>query len=74
MIQIFKYNSNLLKLRLNLLFNIIFIIEMAFKIYAFGPKGYITDRLNQFDCIIVSLTIVDMGIYIKKAFSSSAKF
>jgi hypothetical protein len=66
--------NNLFKQRLNLTFNIIFIIEMSFKIYALGPKGYIIDRMNQFDCIIVSLTIVDMGNFIKLALSGSANF
>jgi hypothetical protein len=47
---------------------------MSFKIYALGPKGYIIDRMNQFDCIIVSLTIVDMGNFIKLALSGSANF
>ena len=41
---------------------------MGFKIYAFGPKRYIMDKMNQFDCIIVSLTIVDMAL------SGSANF
>ncbi len=59
---------------LNLLFNCIFIAEMSFKIYAYGPLGYIRDRMNQFDGIIVSLTIIDMGKNLIKAFSSSGNF
>ena len=44
------------------MFNYIFIAEMVFKMYAYGPLGYLRDRMNKFDCTIVSFTIVDMGI------------
>jgi len=44
----------------NNVFNIIFLIEMLIKIFAFGIKGYLHDNINKFDCIIVTAGIVDL--------------
>lgn len=44
----------------NLSFTIIFAIEMGTKIVAYGPKGYLADRMNIFDGIIVILSLVEV--------------
>ena len=44
----------------NNVFNIIFLVEMLIKMFAFGIKGYLRDNINKFDCIIVTAGIVDL--------------
>ena len=39
--------------KLNLVFTIIFIVEMVLKIMGFGIKGYVGDKMNLFDALIV---------------------
>ena len=45
---------------MNLVFTLIFILEMIVKIAALGPAGYLSDRMNLFDCLIVLLSLVDL--------------
>ena len=40
----------------NLIFTIIFTVELAIKLFALGLKGYIKDTMNIFDCIIVIIS------------------
>lgn len=45
----------------NLLFTILFAVEMLLKIVADGPIGYIRDGFNVFDGFIVVLRYTDCG-------------
>lgn len=44
----------------NDIFTYIFICEMGLKIIALSPIGYVRDKMNIFDGIIVSLSIFEM--------------
>ena len=46
--------------KFNLVFTIIFIVEMGLKILGFGIKGYVGDKMNLFDALIVLLSIVEL--------------
>ncbi|EGR32725.1 hypothetical protein IMG5_072530 [Ichthyophthirius multifiliis] len=46
--------------QLNQIFTYIFIAEMAAKLLAFGPLGYLRDRMNIFDGSIVLLSIFEL--------------
>lgn len=46
--------------KLNLAFTVIFSIEMGSKIMGYGMKGYISDKMNIFDGIIVILSLVEV--------------
>ena len=45
---------------INIVFFAIFFIEMIIKVIGMGPKLYIKDQFNVFDCIIVMLSIIDV--------------
>ena len=47
---------------LNITFTIIFGIEMLIKIIGFGLVDYFRDRINDFDAVIVILSIVELAI------------
>ena len=51
---------NFLIFRLNQLIAYVFIFEMIVKIIDFGPKEYISNFLNCFDCIVTNLAVVDL--------------
>lgn len=53
--------SNLLDI-FNLLFFAIFFAEMLIKIAGMGPKIYVQDPFNNFDAVIVSLSIIDVVV------------
>ncbi len=40
----------------NLIFTIIFTVELGIKLFALGLSGYIRDTMNVFDCIIVVIS------------------
>ena len=46
----------------NLVFTIIFAIEMLIKLVGLGPKDYVKDRFNVFDAIIVTLGFIEFSI------------
>ena len=46
--------------KFNLSFTIIFAIEMGSKLIAYTPKGYISDKMNIFDGVIVILSMVEV--------------
>ena len=46
--------------KFNLVFTIVFIIEMLLKIIGFGIKGYVSDKMNLFDGLIVLLSITEL--------------
>lgn len=45
---------------LNFIFTIIFVAEMALKIFGLGFKGYFTDMMNLFDAFVVFLSIIEI--------------
>ncbi|KAL9954360.1 hypothetical protein ACROYT_G041885 [Oculina patagonica] len=47
---------------LNLMFTVIFTVEMILKLVALGPMYYIQGRWNIFDGIIVVISLVDTGL------------
>ena len=47
---------------LNEIFTWIFIVEMALKLVAFSPVGYVKDKMNIFDGCIVILSVVEMTV------------
>lgn len=46
--------------RLNDLFTWVFIAELIIKVLALGPLGYLRDPMNDFDCFIVIISVMDM--------------
>lgn len=46
----------------NLIFTYIFISEMGLKLIAFGPIGYLKDKMNIFDGSIVLISIIEMTL------------
>lgn len=44
----------------NILFTIIFILELLLKILALGFKGYAADNFNLFDCLLVFIGIIEL--------------
>jgi hypothetical protein len=47
---------------LNESFTYIFAVEMCFKIYALGIKGYAKEGFNLFDGVLVVVSIFDLAI------------
>ena len=47
---------------LNDFFTWIFFFEMCMKLHGLGPRNYIKDGYNIFDCIIVILSLIDYVI------------
>jgi hypothetical protein len=58
---------------LNLIFTVIFTVEMTIKLYGFGLKGYCNDYFNIFDGIVVLLSLVEITIEQVAAQSSSSE-
>jgi hypothetical protein len=48
---------------INLIFFVIFTLEMIVKVIGLGPKMYIKDNFNIFDASIVLISMVDVMIY-----------
>jgi hypothetical protein len=46
----------------NYIFSCVFLIEMIFKLWGLGINGYVADAFNVFDGIIVTFSIVELGI------------
>jgi len=46
----------------NNVFTLIFTVEMAFKIYALGFKGYAKEGFNLFDGVLVVVSLFDLVI------------
>lgn len=44
----------------NIVFTILFTIEMCFKLFGFGIKGYLSDNYNIFDAIIVLISLAEL--------------
>ena len=44
----------------NLVLTAVFTLEMCLKLFGLGIKGYIHDRFNVFDCIIVLVSLVEL--------------
>ena len=47
---------------INQVLTYIFIVEMVLKMVGMGLTGYFSERFNQFDCIIVMMSIVDIVV------------
>lgn len=52
--------SDILKL-LNLIFTIIFAVEMTLKLIAFGFRGYFSDSMNYLDGAVVVMSIFEIA-------------
>ena len=48
---------------INIVFFVIFTLEMIVKVLGLGPKMYIKDKFNIFDATIVLISMVDVMIY-----------
>lgn len=46
----------------NLIFAIVFLLEMIFKLIGFGLRGYFSDRYNILDCFVVTMGIIDIAL------------
>lgn len=44
----------------NVIFTIVFTVEVVFKLLGLGVGGYVQDKFNIFDCIIVLVSLVDL--------------
>jgi hypothetical protein len=47
---------------MNLAFTIIFTIDMGLKLLGLGVAGYLRDKMNIFDGLIVALSLMEIGI------------
>lgn len=47
---------------MNVSFTYIFTVEMCFKIYAYGIKGYAKEGFNLFDGVLVVVSLFDLVI------------
>lgn len=47
---------------LNLVFSLIFFLEMIIKLIGLGIRGYFKDAFNSFDCFIVVISCVDIAM------------
>lgn len=46
----------------NIVFFVFFFFEMVIKLLGLGPVNYIKDSYNVFDCLVVTLSIVDVSL------------
>ncbi|XP_050995954.1 sodium channel protein type 10 subunit alpha isoform X2 [Acomys russatus] len=53
----------------NIVFTVFFTMEMAFKIIAFDPYYYFQKKWNIFDCVIVTVSLVELSIAKKGSLS-----
>lgn len=53
-------NNDELFNQMNLAFTIIFTIEISLKLFGYGIKGFIRDKFNIFDLIIVGLSLYEV--------------
>jgi hypothetical protein len=51
----------------NIIFSVVFLIELIVKVLAWGPQQYWSNDWNKFDCILVLFSIVDIGLSISTA-------
>lgn len=51
----------------------VFVAEMAIKILGLGMKTYVTDAMNQFDAIVVIISIVETLLTLQAVPSVNAK-
>eukprot|EP00892_Ulva_mutabilis_P001295 jgi/Ulvmu1/11166/UM072_0002.1 len=50
---------------LNIVFTAYFTSEMVVKVLGLGPKGYMEDRMNAFDGIVVIASVVEFVLYLR---------
>ncbi|XP_037844367.2 sodium channel protein type 10 subunit alpha isoform X1 [Chlorocebus sabaeus] len=58
----------------NIVFTIFFTAEMVFKIIAFDPYYYFQKKWNIFDCIIVTVSLLELGVAKKGSLSVLRSF
>ena len=46
---------------INLVFTFVFAIELAIKLAALGPVAYFVSKVNVFDCVIVLVSLAELG-------------
>ena len=46
----------------NYIFSAVFLLEMIFKLWGLGLKGYASDAFNLFDGVIVTFSIIELSI------------
>lgn len=56
----------------NIVFSAIFLIEMVIKMIGFGLVGYLRDRFNIFDWLVVIISIADITVSLTFSFSVEA--
>ena len=65
----------------NVVFTIIFAVEMVIKLFGFGIKKYMSDYFNVFDCVIVCISVLELclqsensGLSVLRAFRLARVF
>ncbi|XP_010339792.1 sodium channel protein type 10 subunit alpha isoform X3 [Saimiri boliviensis] len=58
----------------NIVFTIVFTAEMVFKIIAFDPYYYFQKKWNIFDCVIVTVSLLELGVARKGSLSVLRSF
>jgi len=65
----------------NVIFTIVFAIEMVMKLFGFGFKKYLSDYFNVFDCVIVCISVLELclasensGLSVLRAFRLARVF
>ena len=65
----------------NVVFTILFAIEMVFKLFGFGIRKYILDYFNVFDAVIVCISVLELflqsensGLSVLRAFRLTRVF
>nr|XP_035134084.2 sodium channel protein type 10 subunit alpha isoform X3 [Callithrix jacchus] len=58
----------------NIVFTVVFTAEMVFKIIAFDPYYYFQKKWNIFDCIIVTVSLLELGVARKGSLSVLRSF
>lgn len=66
---------------MNVIFTLVFAVEMFMKLFGFGIKKYISDYFNVFDCIIVCISVLELcmqsensGLSVLRAFRLARVF
>uniref|UniRef100_A0A2K5SD67 Sodium channel protein n=1 Tax=Cebus imitator TaxID=2715852 RepID=A0A2K5SD67_CEBIM len=58
----------------NIVFTVVFTAEMVFKIIAFDPYYYFQKKWNIFDCVIVTVSLLELGVARKGSLSVLRSF
>jgi voltage-gated sodium channel len=47
----------------NVFFVSLFALEAAMKLYGLGPRAYLADMWNRYDCAITACSLIDLGVH-----------